>query len=170
MLHTFCLQIHFQPTGKLLRERETPVLTDTGKEDMPIYILRGSPEEKKWLREHPPQRSVRRIKESPAAASAPLEEVAHAAATGDVDGIARFAANHNHQDLLHQKDSNGWQPIHEAARGGHLNVVQLLVEHGADINERTNFGEGSSLVELVLDNHGHDHPLLDYLEELGAEL
>ena len=59
------------------------------------------------------------------------------------------------------KDSNGWQPIHEAARGGHLDAVQLLVTH---------FGEGRSVLELVLDTHGHDHPLFGYLEGIGAEL
>ena len=72
--------------------------------------------------------------------------------------------------MLHMKDSNGWQPIHEAARGGHLDAVQLLVEHGADVNERTHFGEGKSVLELVLDTHGHDHPLFGYLEGIGAEL
>ena len=40
--------LDFQPTGKLLCDRDTPVLTDTGSENMPIYILRGSPEEQKW--------------------------------------------------------------------------------------------------------------------------
>ena len=103
---------------------------------MPIYILRGSPEEQKWRREHPPQRLVRRVKEAPAAAASPLEELAHAAATGDVDHIHKMVTdNANHKDMIHKKDSNGWLPIHEAARGGHLHVVQLLVEFGADINE-----------------------------------
>ena len=53
------MQIHFQPTGKLLRERESPVLTDAGEEEMPIYILRGSPEEEKWLQENPSKRRVK---------------------------------------------------------------------------------------------------------------
>ena len=164
--------LDFQPTGKLLHDRATPVLTDTGSENMPIYILRGSPEEQKWRREHPPQRLVRRAKEAPAAAASPLEELAHAAATGDVDRIHKMvtAENANDKDMIHNKDSNGWLPIHEAARGGHLDVVQLLVDFGADVNERTNFGEGSSVMELVLNNHGHDHPLFGYLEDLGAEL
>lgn len=135
---------------------------------MPIYILRGSPEEKKWVREHPPQRRIGSVKEAPAAAAAPLAAVAHAAATGDVNSIAEHAITN--KEWLHQKDENGWQPIHEAARGGHLEVVQLLVDHGANINERTNFGEGSSVLELALDNHGRDHPLFLYLEDLGAEL
>ncbi|KAL7432610.1 hypothetical protein ACHAXH_001811 [Discostella pseudostelligera] len=160
--------IHFNPTGKLLRERDTPVLTDEGEEHMPIYILRGSPDEKKWLREHPPQKSFRHVKESPAAAASPLEELSHAAAIGDIDRVAHFVSNH--KDLLHEKDSNGWQPIHEAARGGHLEVVKILLENGGDVNERTNFGEGDSLIELVLDSHGYDHPLFGFLESVGAEL
>jgi prolyl 4-hydroxylase len=82
--------------------------------------------------------------------------------------MTHFVANQKH--MLHMKDSNGWQPIHEAARGGHLDIVQLLVEHGADVNERTHFGDGQSVLELVLDTHGHDHPLFDYLEGIGAEL
>lgn len=135
---------------------------------MPIYVLRGSPEEKKWLSEHPPQRSMRSVKEAPAAAAAPLEALSHAAATGDIELIVHYTKNN--KDLIHKKDSNGWQPIHEAARGGHFDVVQLLVEEGADVNERTNFGEGPSLIELVLESHGRDHPLFGYLEGLAVEL
>lgn len=162
--------VHFQPTGKLLHEHTMPVVTDAEEDGMPIYILRGSPEEAKWLHEHPPRRpAVRRVKEAPAAGAAPLKEVAHAAAVGDVDSIKRFAASD--KNMLTKKDSNGWQPIHEAARGGHLHIVKILVEEGgASVNELTNFGEGSSLMELVLENHGHDHPLMDYLDSVGAEL
>lgn len=163
--------IHFQPTGKVLREHTTPLLTDEGEEKMPIYILRGSPEEKKWLREHPPQRKSLRVKEAPAATEGPLEKFAHAAATGDVDSLAAMLHfTSNPKDILNKKDKNGWLPIHEAARGGHTNVVSLLVDHGANIHEKTNFGDGQSPLELVLENHGETHPLYNYLESLGAEL
>jgi hypothetical protein len=160
--------IHFQPTGKVLREQNAPIVTGKGEDNVPIYILPHSPQETKWLKEHPPQRSIRNVKESPAAAEAPLSDVSAAAATGDIVSMTHFVANQRH--MLHMKDSNGWQPIHEAARGGHLDIVQLLVEHGADVNERTHFGEGQSVLELVLDTHGYDHPLIDYLEGIGAEL
>ena len=153
--------IHFQPTGKLLHERETPVATDAGDDGLPIYILRGSPEEDHWLQQHP-----QRLRESPAAAATPLQQIAHAAATGDVDTIAQFASTD--KQLLHQTDKNGWMPIHEAARGGHVDVVMLLVEHGADINARTHAGEGSSPLNLAVENHGLEHELVEYLSSLGA--
>jgi hypothetical protein len=150
--------IHFRPTGKLIRERETPVLTDAGSEEMPIYILRGSPEGRKWMQEHG------HVVESPAAA--PLSEVAQAAAVGDMDLLSFYATSQ--KDLLHRKDHNGWKPIHEAARGGHKEAIELLVKYGADVNDRAG-NNGPSVLSLVVQNHGHDHPLVEYLRELGAE-
>ena len=35
---------------------------------------------------------------------------------------------------------DGWEPLHAAAHGGHMAVVQWLVEHGADIRARANNG------------------------------
>ena len=37
------------------------------------------------------------------------------------------------------------QPLHEAVRAGHLDVVEYLVQHGADVHARTGFSdEGES--------------------------
>ena len=149
--------IHFRPTGKLIRDRETPVLTDEGHEGMPIYILRGSPEGNKWAHEH----GI--VVESPAAA--PLDEVAHAAAVGDMDILSYYATTK--KELLHKKDVNGWKPIHEAARGGHQDVVDFLIKYGASVNDRAG-NYGPSVLSLVVQNHGRDHPLVDYLTKLGA--
>jgi ankyrin repeat protein len=43
-----------------------------------------------------------------------------------------------------KQDVNGWRPIHEAARSGEIEVLKFLVEHGADVNERTNEGAGGT--------------------------
>ena len=168
--------VHFQPTGKLLRERDTPVLTDPGAEKMPIWILRGSAEEKNWRRLHPMndplqrsllQRSTTKTKQDLAASAGPREALGRAAVVGDMRLILKYTRENS--KLVNQKDSRGWQPIHEAARGGHLEVVKYLVNQGANIHERTNFGAGPNVMEIVLKQFGQDNALFFYLHKLGAE-
>ena len=40
-----------------------------------------------------------------------------------------------------QHDINGWTALHWAAKRNHLNIVNLLCNHGADKNIKTNKGE-----------------------------
>ena len=40
-------------------------------------------------------------------------------------------------DAINLPDANGWNAIHEASRGGHLEAVKYLVDNGADIGART---------------------------------
>lgn len=58
---------------------------------------------------------------------------------------------------------------HQAARGGHVEIIQALVDHGVDINERTNFGKGESVLHLAYGFHDEDHPIIEFLLSLGAE-
>lgn len=67
---------------------------------------------------------------------------------------------------MHAKDENGWQPLHEGARGGHKEVVEVLVQKGANINERANFGEGGTPLWYA-EEEGHN-ALVEFLESLGA--
>ena len=41
---------------------------------------------------------------------------------------------HSHPDLINRKDELGATALHYAAFGGHRALVQLLVQHGAEIN------------------------------------
>ena len=93
---------------------------------------------------------------------------AHAAANvGDVESLKIIAVKEAHQ--LTAKDANGWAPIHEGARGGHVDVLRILVEHGADVNERTNQGKGASPLFLAIEAHGKKHAVVNYLRSLDAQ-
>ncbi len=73
-----------------------------------------------------------------------------AAAIGDLERVRGLLEGERQRhdidmELLQRKDDNGWQALHEAVRGGHLEVVQYLVDHGADIGAETANG-GTPLV------------------------
>lgn len=90
-----------------------------------------------------------------------------AAARGDIDSLKEIAVTDKR--ALHAKDGNGWQPLHEAARGGHIEAVKLLVNNGADINAVTNNGTGASPLNIAVHSHSGDHPVAVYLSGLGAK-
>lgn len=73
-------------------------------------------------------------------------------------------------EVLHAEDSNGWQPLHEAARAGHYGVVKFLLENNANINHRTNEGKGFTSLELAMDHLSPDNPVIELLQDHGAEL
>ena len=58
------------------------------------------------------------------------------------------------------------QAIHEAARGGYLDILRYLINNGADIGAATNTG-GTPLwwARRFLEA---DDPLIGYLESIGA--
>ena len=136
--------IHFQPV----------LGADFGS--MPSYIIPGSPEAKKWEREN---RNSDDLSVS--------TSVAHRAAQGGDLETLKDALDKD-KALALAKDSNGWEPIHEASRGGHSDAVALLIQHGADMNAISNHGRGKTPLRLVKEVHGDDHPLVEYLMSLGA--
>lgn len=48
-------------------------------------------------------------------------------------------------DIIHARDENGWQAIHEAARGGYTDIVKYLVELGADVTAQTISAQASNI-------------------------
>jgi prolyl 4-hydroxylase len=169
--------IHFEPTGHSLRHEahEAALQASRGKQDnhphggheaemsdgLPPYIKRGTIEEERWKRSHPGKKKSSAEKDSFTTGSTP----AHVAAqTGDVEQLNSVIETMAH--LLDAKDVNGWTPLHEGARGGHESVVRLLVNKGASINERNT--EGATPLYWSIKQNGVDHPVSQFLMELGA--
>jgi len=87
-----------------------------------------------------------------------------AAKIGDLIGLQEVAEDNRSQ--LYRVDENQWQPIHEAARGAHIHVIEYLVQQEVDINALT-LGSETPLDIAILFN-GEDHPVVKKLRDLGA--
>ena len=152
--------IHFEPTGRPLYRDDMEPHTD---QDFPPYIIRGSLEESNWKNQNPGGWKL----PAPAAVKYNVPQGHVVAASGDLEGLAKLAAQNRR--MLHHADENGWQPIHEAARGGHLEVMQQLIEeYDADMNARTNHGKGGSPLYFAMQLLGENHSVTKYLKEVGA--
>ena len=88
----------------------------------------------------------------------------NAASSGDMATIQEILSKF--PDMVNSKDVNSWQPIHEAVRSGNLDVIELLINRGADFNGMTKNG-GTPLwwAKRVLPE---GDPIVAYLEGLGA--
>mmetsp|Transcript_30464 Transcript_30464/g.73067 ORF Transcript_30464/g.73067 Transcript_30464/m.73067 type:complete len:478 (+) Transcript_30464:134-1567(+) len=167
--------IHFEPVGHSLRHnaketgggdvdqkyRDALQRGSGGHEsDLPSYIIPGTPEEEHWRQQHPGG------KKSARKSSVTGSTIAHKAAQGgDLQALQREVARK--KEIIHAKDSNGWTPFHEAARGGHIDAAKFLLDQGADINQRTNTDGGTALW-WAKQELGQDHPMISLLESMGA--
>jgi len=177
--------IHFEPAGHCVRHSarmtgedvvgdaenmyRTAKQTSAPKVDetevLPLHIVPGSMEAKRWTQDLPYvvfknkiQGEIRTRLRSTGAHNA--------ASVGNLSMLRDFATNS--PELLITSDQNGWQPLHEAARGGHLDVVEFLIKKGANLNTRTNKGEGGTPLWWAEKTHGKNHPVSKLLASKGA--
>ena len=68
---------------------------------------------------------------------------------------------------LHSSDVNGWQLVHEAARFGHVEVMQILNEHGGNLSAKT--PQGWTPLLLAQNKLSQSHPMNDYLKMMDEE-
>ena len=156
--------VHFEPTGRtIFNETESRDLNEAASKnnDLPPYIIPGTPEEAVWRRENANGHGG-----SKKTFGTGSLEAHHAAQHGDVGLLTRLVGEQKH--LATAEDANGWTPMHEGARGGHVSVVQFLYENGADVNHRTNKGRGGTPLYYALQRHGDDHPVSKYLASVGG--
>lgn len=78
----------------------------------------------------------------------------------DTHRVRALLGRHPHLATL--SDGRGDQPIHHAARNGDTEIVRLLIEHGADMNAQTTYGQTAL---YCAGGHGH----LDTLQLLLTE-
>ena len=153
--------IHFEPTGRKISHHSDDFVEELD-DFFPPYIIPDSPEADNWKLRNPSGWKM----PSPSAAMADLPAANRAAAAGDLESMKKLASTD--KKMLHSKDGNGWQPIHEAARAGHIHIVELLLEHDVDINARTHGGKGGSPLNVAVNTLSLKHPISQFLIDNGA--
>jgi len=150
------LFVHFEAVGPLGGDNE---LNDS---DLPPYLIPGSPEESFWRKENPQGYQGGATKNFETGST-----VAHVAAQqGDLQALSRILAKK--AALVHAQDENGWTPMHEGARGGHVDIVKVLYERGARVNQRSDRGRGGTPLFYAKETHGEDHPVVKFLVHIGG--
>ena len=90
-----------------------------------------------------------------------------AASMGQLDILKEIARTQSRNELF-KADHNGWRPIHEAARSGQADVLEYLIEEGANINERTNNNNGGNALFWAKKNAKKNAKAIAVLEKYGA--
>jgi len=99
----------------------------------------------------------------------PSKALRLAAQSGDlrsVDHILGTSTTGDNFKMVNSKDENGWQPLHEAAREGSLEVVKYLIEFGADIGGLTD--DGKTPLAVARDYFGPLSAVVEYFVSIGA--
>lgn len=95
----------------------------------------------------------------------PADALHGAAARGDLKLLESLLSTSTNLDV-NVKDSNGWQPIHEAVKRGDVAIVEYLVKHGSQIGEKTT--AGGTPLWWSEHEHGDEHPVTLYLRGINA--
>jgi hypothetical protein len=125
---------------------------------LPPYIVRGSPEESHWRQTHPQGAGKQK---SFTTGSTSAHELAQ---EGDVEGLKQEILRD--KSVVNARDANGWTPLHESVRGGHMDAIKLLVEHGADVNLKTN--TDATALWWARKQWGEESAIYELLSSLGA--
>lgn len=158
--------IHFEPTGRPLYDDGSVAAIDHLDPKIPPYMLPNS----SWADQYKEKNPYGWKRTSPSAPRlySNAREPHIAAATGDIQTLQRIVQLN--KNVVHRRDENGWQSIHEAVRGGHKEAVELLIKHGADVNARTGHdSKGQSPMNIAIGLHPRFAPIMTYLRSVGAK-
>ena len=93
-------------------------------------------------------------------------EIHRAAAEGDLEALEKLLSTPGNSDMLHARDVNDWQAVHEAARSGQVDALKYLVQMGADVGAKTN--SGGTALWWAKKSLPADHEVVTYLTQIGA--
>lgn len=93
-------------------------------------------------------------------------DIRKAAGSNDLEMLADYLQQR--PGWVDKTDKNEWGPIHFAAREGHAEAVQVLIQANADINVRNK--QGLTPLGIAVERVGERHPLTEILRNNGAEL
>jgi len=145
--------IHFEPYQPIEGESSYDP-----KSDIPPYLVPGSLWEQEWKNVNPNGWKGREM----AASVNDLRSVVSQGNTHRFKSITRL-----NPQFVHDADRNGWTVLHEAVRGGRLEMVKLILEQGADKDLLTIYGTSPlNIAKLLLRK---DHEVIGYLESIGAK-
>jgi prolyl 4-hydroxylase len=133
---------------------------------IPPYLYPGTEEESRWKQEFTFHRDSSSGDKQKSARTEGVQDAHIVAANGNMVQLKEL--KERDPQSLHTADSNGWKPIHEAARGGNTEVLDFLITDGADPNERTNEGKGASPLWWAEHFLHNDHPAIRLLRRNGA--
>uniref|UniRef100_A0A7S2YGP5 Fe2OG dioxygenase domain-containing protein n=1 Tax=Entomoneis paludosa TaxID=265537 RepID=A0A7S2YGP5_9STRA len=172
--------IHFEPTGHSLRHnmgldpkqhdvdqayRDSFEALKAGHEHendaLPPYIVEGSPEDSRYRQTHPGGFN----KKNKPGFTTGSTNAHQAAQEGDLSMLKEHVTKD--KQVVNKQDANGWTPLHEATRAGHFDMVKYLIEQGADPNIKTGKRGGTALW-WAKNEHDEDHPIIEFLESIGA--
>jgi prolyl 4-hydroxylase len=148
-------QQHEENDGAVSQQQEYEALAFSS--GLPHYIIPGTAWAQKWWEKNPRGWSL-------------FTDIEALIKRGDLDTLRYI---HQHRPLLLKEAPlaahTGWQPIHEAIRDAHYDIVQFLVETvGANVNADCHIPHHMTPLALSRFYHGTQHEMSLFLERHGA--
>ena len=121
--------IHFEPVAPL--GEPNPIFTG----DLPPYVIPNSPEVPNWQSRNP--QGWQAVQTTPLTSG--TTEAHQVVIRQNIQDLRYLLDLHPH--YVNLADELGWTPLHEATRTLNIELMQMLVERGGDIDARTKAGQ-----------------------------